>query len=131
LPRETVTRYVPSGNVPETEATISVDVAETIVSGKRSNVTISDGEWPRPSWPSPRHRKFCPVITRRLFDSSRAALVITSCCDDGDGVAAAGSARENTISAANPRTVVDTRLKSNIFEPPVSPLRFARWPPQP
>jgi hypothetical protein len=104
---------VPSGKFPDNEATISVGVADSTVSGIRSSVTTGGAPCPDPF---AGHEKFWPVMTRRLFDSSNAALVITSC---GAGVAAALVTCAHEISAANPRTVVDHRVVSNICEPPV------------
>src|SRR5262245_24779361 len=105
-PRETVIRNVPSGKVPDNAATISVDVADSTVSGNKSKVTTGGAPCPFEG-----HEKFWPVMTRRLFDSSSAALVITSC---GAGVATAVVTCPHTISAANARTVGDHLFESNI-----------------
>jgi hypothetical protein len=101
---------VPSGKFPDNAATISVDVADTTVSGIRSSVTTGGAACPDPF---AGHEKFWPVITRWLFDSSNAALVITSC---GAGAAAAIVTCAHTISAASPRTVVDHRFESDICD---------------
>jgi hypothetical protein len=112
-----VIRKVPSGNVAESDATISVDVAEITVSGCKSIVTTGVADaWPRPSWPRAA-RKFWPAIVKRPFDASNVALMITSCGDWGSaGAAVAPWAHQ--ISAASARTVVDHRLRSTICEPP-------------
>jgi hypothetical protein len=99
---------------------MSVDVAERTVSGIRSSVTTGGDACP---FPFEDDEKFWPLITRWPFASSYVALVITSC---GAGVAAAVVTRALTISAPTARTVVNNRFGSNICDPPVSPLRFAR-----
>jgi hypothetical protein len=110
-PRETVIKYVPSGNVPAIDATISVDVAERTVSGSRSSVTTGGSECP---FRFDGRDKFSPAMTRRLFDSSNLALVITSC-----GVSvSADAATAHKISIPSPRTVVDMRFGSIICKPP-------------